>query len=76
MSNNKELTTQQAADLLNVSHEYLISLLDNGSIPFFESGERCLVDVDDLMAFKEHRDRERDAALTELSRLSQEFEAG
>lgn len=69
----KEVTTQQAADLLNVSRQYLVRLLDEGRIPFRKTGKHRRVRVDDVLAFKEKRDRDRRAGLRELSQLTQEF---
>jgi excisionase family DNA binding protein len=69
----KEVTTQQAADLLNVSRQYLVRLLDEGRIPFRKTGKHRRVRVADVLAFKDQRDKDRRAGLRELSRLTQEF---
>lgn len=69
----KALTTQQAADILNVSRQYLVRLLDERRIPCTKTGKHRRVLVTDLIAFKRERDRERRAALDKLTTLSEEL---
>lgn len=69
----KELTTQQAADLVNVSRQYLVRLLDEGRIPYTKTGKHRRLRIDDVVAFKEKRDAERTNDLRDLSQLTQEF---
>ncbi|WP_335146808.1 helix-turn-helix domain-containing protein [Nostoc sp.] len=68
----QELTTQQAAEYLNVSRPYLIKLLEQGEIPHIKVGSHRRVRFDDLMNYKQQRDLKRDQLLTELTQMSQE----
>jgi excisionase family DNA binding protein len=71
-----ELTTQQAADVLNVSRPYLVKLLEEGKIPHRTVGKYRRVRFDDLMAYKKQIDQKRLKALEELSALDQELGLG
>jgi excisionase family DNA binding protein len=71
-----ELTLQQAADLLNVSRQFLIEQLDKGTIPSCDSAPPRRVRFEDLMAYKQAMDRNRRQALDELAAQGQELGMG
>jgi excisionase family DNA binding protein len=73
MPHHADLTTQEAADLLNVSRPFLIGLLENGQLPHHKVGTHRRVRLADLMTYKRRRDAESEEALRELAALSQEM---
>jgi excisionase family DNA binding protein len=71
-----ELTTHQAAEILNVSRPFLIGLLEAGEIPFRMVGTHRRIRFTDLMAHKQRDDPKRDEALAELTQQAQDLGLG
>ena len=67
-----ELTTVQAAEILNVSRPFLIKLLEENTIPHRKVGKHRRVRMEDVIAYKEAIDREREQVLDQLTRDAQE----
>lgn len=69
---DKLLTTQEAADLLNVSRQYLIRLLDDDQLAFSKVGTHRRLKIEDVLAYKARRDAARRTKLAELTQLTEE----
>jgi excisionase family DNA binding protein len=71
-----ELTTQEAADLLNVSRPHLVKLLEEGALPHHKTGKHRRVLFENLMQFKSERDRASEIAMEGLTKQAQELAMG
>ncbi len=67
-----ELTTQQAANILNVSRPYLVKLLESGKIKFHKTGRHRRIRLEDLMEYVRQMDEDSRKAADELATQAQE----
>ena len=71
-----ELTTQEAADMLNVSRPHLVKLLEEGVLPFHKTGRHRRVRFADLMRYRDARQKESESAMAELAAQAQQLRMG
>lgn len=72
----QELSTSEAADLINVSCRYFVELLELGKIPFQQVGTCRIVLYEDVIAYKNQIDAQREKTLAELTAQAQELKLG
>ena len=72
MSVNRELGTQEAADILNVSRPYVVKLMEENKIPHYKVGTHRRVLARDIFAYKQKMAQKRKQTLDELAALSQQ----
>lgn len=70
---NAELTTQEAANMMNVSRPHLVKLLEQEALPFHKVGTHRRIYLKDLLEYIENNDKARSQSLDELAALSQEL---
>lgn len=70
---NAVLTTQQAADMMNVSRPYLIGLLERGEIAHTLVGRHRRIKFNDLAEYMRLDDQKRRQAADELTQMDEEL---
>lgn len=64
---HKQLTTRQAAQILNISRPYLVRLLDQGAIPFTMVGTHRRVELKDVLRYRKERDKRTGKLIEEMA---------
>ena len=70
---NSEITTQEAANMMNVSRPHIVKLLEQSVIPYHKVGSHRRIYLKDLLQYMEKNHNDRNKTLDELTALSQEL---
>lgn len=73
---DSEISTQQAAEMLNVSRPHLVKLLEQGEIPFKKVGSHRRVLLKDLMGYEKRLAKTREEQLDFLAKQAQNLNLG
>ena len=76
ITSDSEVTTQQAADMLNVSRPHLVKLLEQGALPFKKVGSHRRILLEDLLAYESKQKKQREQQLQLLADQAQELHLG
>jgi excisionase family DNA binding protein len=71
---HRQLTTGEAAQLLNVSRPHVVTLLERGELPFEKVGTHRRVRLADVLAYRHAQDLRRREALTDMVRQGEELD--
>lgn len=71
-----EISTQQAAEMLNVSRPHLVKLLEAGKIPFKKTGSHRRILLEDLIAYDKEQQKSREKQLQFLADQAQKLKLG
>lgn len=73
---NSELTTQEAANILNISRPHLVKLLEGGKIPFSKVGSHRRIELKDIVAYENKISKQRRIRLNKLAKQAQKLNLG
>ena len=73
---DSEISTEQAAQILNVSRPHVVKLLESGTIPFTKAGTHRRIALSDILAYKEKQKEITEQNLAFLAQQAQELNLG
>jgi len=76
LPSDAEVSTQQAAEMLNVSRPYLVKLLEEGQIPFNKVGSHRRIALQDIVAYRNKLKENRAEKLDFLAKQAQDLNLG
>lgn len=76
VANESELTTQEAADILNVSRPYLVRLLNEEKLPYIKVGTHRRLVLEDVLAYDKQEKKKRRGLLNKLAEQAQDLNMG